>query len=127
MSKRKERRVDIGFFCDKRDDNVIDMVDVNINSYSEDRDQYCIKCGKSRYSDFTYFAAPIDSNGWSRYKICPTCYSWVEIFTPDRMSGISSEHINYLKVLDKPFLTDCGVCTIWKNPKDDGKDFYGEM
>ena len=84
-------------------DNVIVTTDVNINTFSENKDQYCIVCGKSRYSDFNYVGTPVSSKGWSSYKVCPTCTAKVEIIYSDPYGGNTKESINHIKDFNEPY------------------------
>ena len=84
-------------------DNVIVTTDVNINTFSENKDQYCIVCGKSRYSDFNYVGTPVSSKGWSSYKVCPTCTAKVEIIYSDPYGGNTKESIKHIKDFNEPY------------------------
>ena len=84
-------------------DNVIVTIDVDINTFSENKDQYCIVCGKSRYSDFTYVGTPVSSKGWASYKVCPTCAAKVEIIYSDPYGGNTKESINHINDFNKPY------------------------
>lgn len=84
-------------------DNTIVTIDVDIDTFSENKDQYCIVCGKSRYSDFTYVGSPESSKGWSSYKVCPTCAAKVEIEYPDPWGGDTKETINHINDFNKPY------------------------
>ena len=79
------------------DSNIIGSVDVAIDRVTESPEQYCLECGKTRYSDFLHLGSPKSSRGWCAYKICPTCMAKVEINYPDTMGGWWKETVEHLK------------------------------
>ena len=70
-------------------ENVIDRDEF---PYIADEDYYCKKCGKSKYSEFTYIGTPVGMSGWSEDKVCPACGAKVEI----------NHHENYFKPIRQP-------------------------
>lgn len=77
-------------------DNITNTVNVLIRKSDDNKTQYCAKCGKTRYDDFTYIGTPQGMYGWSENKICPTCGAKVEINHPDSMGGWGEDTVYYL-------------------------------
>ena len=85
--------------------NVTDTVNVILTLTDDSNKQYCLKCGKTRYDDFTYIGTPQGKYGWSENKICPTCGAKIEINHPDTMGGSCEKTIYYLKEFIDPVET----------------------
>ena len=84
-------------------ENVIDRDEF---PYITDKDYFCKKCGKSKYSEFTYIGTPVGMSGWSEDKVCPTCGAKVEINHPDTMGGCCLNAVYYLKEFIDPIDTN---------------------
>lgn len=87
-------------------DNITDEVSVNLGeSYKDSEEQYCIKCGKTKYVDFTSLGSPGGMFGWVIDSVCPTCGAKIERHCTDRMSGSFHDTIFYLKEFIDPIQT----------------------
>ena len=84
------------------DPNIIGKVSVCIDNSTETPEQYCLECGKSRYSDFLFLGFPKSSYQWSSYRVCPTCLAKVKINYPDTMGGWWEETIIHLERFTEP-------------------------